>query len=179
MENGPRDWVRKTMGTGAGRPAAAEPLVAPEAELPESRPQASSTFIDEGAEFQGTLRLTGTFRIDAEFRGEIVSDGTVIIGEAAGVQAHVRAREVVIAGALVGDVHASRMLAIRASGRLQGDVEAPCLEIERGGSLNGTTRMVHPDVARRAQPEASAPAKKEAGKKGAAQKPDATPSSPA
>lgn len=153
MENGAKDWVRRTMGAGAR-----EPLVAPETEPEPEKPQssASSTFVDEGAEFEGTLRLTGTFRIDAEFRGEIISDGTVIIGESAGVQAHVRAREVVIAGALVGDVHAARMLAIRATGRLQGDVEAPCLEIERGGYLNGTTRMVHPDMARRAQPEAGA-----------------------
>ncbi len=162
MENGPRDWVRRTMGTTDEPPEAA-----PEPEATE-RPLVSSTFIDEGAEFQGTLRLTGTFRIDAEFRGEIVSDGTVIIGETAGVQAHVRAREVVVAGALVGDVTASRMLAIRATGRLQGNVEAPCLEIERGGFLNGTTRMVHPDTARRARPDAAAPPAKPEKKKATA-----------
>ncbi len=153
MENGPRDWVRRTMAT-TDEPQAATP----EPELP----LVSSTFIDDGAEFQGTLRLTGTFRIDAEFRGEIVSDGTVIIGESAGVQADVRAREVVIAGALVGDVYAARLLAIRATGRLQGNVEAPCVEIERGGFLNGTTRMVHPDTARRARQDVgAAPAKTE------------------
>ena len=138
-----RDWVRRTIG------ASAEEATAPTPPR-ESIPTTSSTFIDSGAEFQGTLRLTGTFRIDADFRGEIVSDGTVIIGEGAGVEATLRAREVVIAGAVVGDVVASRLLSIRASGKLHGRVETPCLEVERGALFNGNTSMAHPETARRA-----------------------------
>jgi cytoskeletal protein CcmA (bactofilin family) len=140
-----KDWVRKTMGTTE----AETPAPAPHEER-ESAPATSSTFIDAGAEFEGTLRLTGAFRIDADFRGEIESDGTVIIGEGAGVEAALRAREVVIAGAVVGDVQASRLLSIRGTGRLHGRVETPCLEVERGALFNGTTAMAHPETARRA-----------------------------
>ncbi len=142
-----KDWVKKTIGAAETQ----APAPAQEVGL-----TTSSTFIDSGAEFEGTLRLTGTFRIDADFRGEIVSDGTVIIGEGAGVEANLKAREVVIAGAVVGDVQASRLLSIRGSGRLHGSVEAPCLEVERGALFNGTTAMVHPETARRAAEAAAA-----------------------
>ena len=155
-----KDWVRKTMG------AATEEAPAP-ATPEDSRPAASSTFVDAGAEFEGTLRLTGTFRIDAEFRGEIVSDGTVIIGENAGVEASLRAREVIVAGAVVGNVQASRLLSIRSTGKLHGRVETPCLEVERGALFNGTTSMTHPETARRA-------ARKKAVKDAAVAKPTST-----
>lgn len=151
-----RDWVRKTMGGTTAEAPAPTPVE-------ENRPAASSTFVDAGAEFEGTLRLTGTFRIDAEFRGEIVSDGTVIIGESAGVEATLRAREVVVAGAVVGDIQASRLVTIRGTGKLHGNVETPCLEVERGALFNGSTRMAHPETARRTArkkaKEKSAPAK--------------------
>jgi cytoskeletal protein CcmA (bactofilin family) len=158
-----KDWVRKTLGAQA--PAAEpEPAAAPESPV-----ATSSTFIDTGAEFEGTLRLTGTFRIDADFRGEIVSDGTVIIGEGAGVEATLRAREVVIAGAVVGDVQASRLLSIRGTGKLHGRVETPCLEVERGALFTGSTAMAHPETARRAARQAA-----DAATDGGAGKPGAT-----
>jgi cytoskeletal protein CcmA (bactofilin family) len=115
------------------------------------------TFVFEGAEFEGTLRLRENFRVDSEFRGEIVCDGTVTVGETGGVEATIRAREVVIVGAVVGNVYASRRLAILASGRLHGDVETPCVEIERGAVFNGRMEMVRPEVAARAAQQAAAP----------------------
>ena len=151
MESGGKGWRSKAIEPGAPEPE----------EAPEATPSAaeSSTFIDEGAEFEGTLRLTGTFRIDAEFRGEIVSDGTVIVGEAAGIQADLKAREVIVAGAVVGDIQASRLLVLRSGAKLPGDVEAPCLEVERGAIFNGGTRMSRPEADLR-KPAAKKPAAK-------------------
>jgi cytoskeletal protein CcmA (bactofilin family) len=144
-----------------------------EAAPPAGRPE-SSTFIDEGAEFEGTLRLTGTFRIDAEFRGQIESDGTVIVGEGAGIQAHLKAREVIVAGAVVGDVEASRLLVLRSGARLHGQVDTPCLEVERGAVFNGSTRMTRPEQEVRKGAAAAKSAKSEP-----AAKPTATATPPA
>ena len=116
----------------------------------ESQAGGHRTFVFQGAEFEGTLRLGASFRIDSDFRGEIVSEGTVTVGPAGGVEATIRAREVVITGAVVGNVTASRQLIIRSGGRLHGDVETPCLEIEKGAVFNGQMKMVRPEVAARA-----------------------------
>lgn len=145
----PAGWVRRPIGLKEeGR----------EAQAPErgSAPPLR-TFIDQGASFEGTLRLTESLRIDSEFRGAIVSQATVIVGEAAGIEADIRAREVVICGAVVGNVTATRQLTIRAGGRLHGDVETPCLEVERHAFFNGRTTMARPEAALRAS-AAPAPA---------------------
>jgi len=136
-------WVQRRLGTPDTKPAA-EPA-RPEGQAPGHR-----TFVFEGAEFEGTLRLRESFRIDSEFRGEIVCEGTVTVGETAGVEARIHAREVIISGAVVGEISASRQLIIRSRGRLHGDVETPCLEIERGAVFNGRMTMVRPEVAARA-----------------------------
>ena len=140
-------WVRRPLGTRDTRPAA-------EPGRPEAEASGHKTFVFEGAEFEGTLRLRESFQIDSEFRGEIVSESTVSVGETAGVEAKIRAREVIISGAVVGEVSASRRLIIRSSGRLHGDVETPCLEVERGAVFNGRMTMVRPEVAARAHARA-------------------------
>lgn len=146
MERAGTRWVRRQFQLEEP-PAVAAPEPAPT--LP------PTTFVDAGAELEGRLRLHADFRIDTEFRGEIASDATVVIGPAAGVVAHVRAREVILEGALVGNVSASRQLVIRAGGKLHGDVETPCLEIEKGAFFNGRTTMVRPEVAARARAESA------------------------
>jgi cytoskeletal protein CcmA (bactofilin family) len=150
MEHSGIGWVRRKIGVE-------EPQVAEVAAEPEQREEplgVSRTFVDQGAEFQGRLYLREAFRIDGEFRGEIVSETTVIVGPAAGIEASIRAKEVIIAGAVVGDIRASRQLVLKKGARLTGDVEAPCLEIARGAVFNGRTTMMRPEVMARAEAKA-------------------------
>lgn len=132
-------WVRVRKPLGESLKSAAE------AATRKAAPKTLQSFIGEGATFEGTLRLRGTFRIDTEFKGTIESE-TLIVGPSAGVEANIHAREVVISGAVVGNVVASRQLTLRAGARLTGDVETPCLEMEKGAYLNGRTVMVRPEV---------------------------------
>ena len=150
MQQGESGWVRRTVGIGAAGPGGPPTPVEPEA-------PALRTFIDQGADFDGALRLRESLRIDSEFRGSIVSEGTVTVGEAAGVEADIRAREVVICGAVVGNVVATRQLTIRPGGRLHGDVETPCLEIGKHAFFNGRTTMTRPEQVARGRAEAEAP----------------------
>jgi cytoskeletal protein CcmA (bactofilin family) len=126
MEDRRSGWERKQIRSDAAEPAA-------------------------GGGGATTLRLRQDFRIDGEFRGAIVSEGSVIVGEAAAIEANLHAREIVIGGAVVGNVVASRQLILRAGARLHGDVETPCLQIEKGAVFNGRTTMVRPEVAARAR----------------------------
>ena len=38
-------------------------------------------FIDQGVTLEGTLTVTGTFRIDGNVKGNIISEQTVVLGE--------------------------------------------------------------------------------------------------
>ncbi len=111
------------------------------------------TFIGPGAIFDGVLTLCGDFRIDAEFRGELSTDGTIIVGPSGSVVGNIRAREVEVLGAVVGDVSARRQLTLHSSARLHGDIETACLEIAKHAYFCGTTSMTHPLVVQ--SPDAS------------------------
>ena len=104
------------------------------------------TFIASGASFEGTLSLSGDFHIDTEFRGELETDGTITIGLRGSVVGRIRAREVVIRGAVVGDVTAPRQLIVESTGKLHGDIETACLEIQKHAFFKGTTSMTQPQT---------------------------------
>lgn len=132
-----------------------------------------TAFIAQGCEFEGKLRVKGSLRIDGDFRGEISSEETVVIGETAGVEANVQSKTVVINGALAGNVVATRQLVLHKNGRLQGSVETPCLSVEPGAVFNGRTKMVRPEVLLRAQPTDEAEADAAQGDAPAAEQPKA------
>jgi cytoskeletal protein CcmA (bactofilin family) len=150
-------WVRTPI-TGDEATSAPDAPAAIDPETPEAPAAPLRTFIDGGADFDGTLRLACSLRIDSEFKGAIESEATVVVGEAAGVEADIRAREVIICGAVVGNVVATRQLILRSGGRLHGDVETPCLEIEKHAFFNGRTTMMRPEAALRAGVATHSPA---------------------
>ena len=86
-----------------------------------------TAFIGQGSEFQGTLAFKSTARIDGRFNGEISAENTLIVGETADVEANIKAKNVIISGAVAGDVVASRQLIVKKTGRLQGSVQTPSL----------------------------------------------------
>jgi len=105
-----------------------------------------SAFIDQGSEFEGKLTFRDTVRVDGCFRGEISSENTLVVGETGEIFATVRSRNVVVAGAVTGDVFATEKLVLQKTARVDGDVRASSLQIEDGAVLNGRITM---DAARR------------------------------
>ena len=117
----------------------------------------SGTFIGSGALFEGTLKLRGNFQIDSEFRGELRTDGKVVVGRSGSVVGGIHASDVEIFGAVVGDISARRELILHAGSRLHGGITTACLEIERHAFFSGTTAMTEPQtLSRRQSRDASA-----------------------
>ncbi|EDM80037.1 hypothetical protein PPSIR1_20459 [Plesiocystis pacifica SIR-1] len=100
-----------------------------------------TTILGESSSFEGKLTFEGTVRIDGAFRGEIHTEGTLIVGEQAKVEARVQAGTVVVRGEIRGDVSASESLAIMAPARLRGNVSTPSLTVERGAFFEGSCSM--------------------------------------
>jgi cytoskeletal protein CcmA (bactofilin family) len=100
-----------------------------------------TTILGKGSKFDGKLTFEGTVRIDGRFSGEIQTDGTLIIGESAEVEANIRAATVVVQGRVRGDVSASESLTIQAPARVQGNLTTPNLMIEKGSFFEGHCTM--------------------------------------
>jgi cytoskeletal protein CcmA (bactofilin family) len=94
-----------------------------------------SGFFDEGSEFDGVLKFSGSFRIDGFFKGKIKSDAMLIIGEKGRVEAEVQAGHIVINGEFRGDIKAIEKVEIQSRGRVYGTILAPKLIVEDGAFL--------------------------------------------
>jgi cytoskeletal protein CcmA (bactofilin family) len=98
-------------------------------------------FLDEGSELEGKYTCGGTVVVEANFRGEITSKDTLIIGERGVVQGPVQAATLVVRGALIGDATASERVELRRSARVTGGIEAPVIVMDEGAVHDGHCRM--------------------------------------
>ncbi len=110
-----------------------------------SRPGGLTAFIDQGSEFEGKLQFRDTVRIDGRFRGEISSENTLIVGESGEIEASIRSKTISISGSVDGNVVAAHKVVLHKTARVNGDVEAPALQMEDGAVLNGQVKMVPAD----------------------------------
>ena len=99
-------------------------------------------YLQSGTEFEGTLTFDGTLKIGGTFRGEIHSDGILIVDEGGSVQGDVQVGELVLRGKVEGTVRAARRVSMLAPGFFKGSVSSPNLKIEEGVSFEGTTSTV-------------------------------------
>ena len=63
-------------------------------------------FLEKGVKLEGTLDLTGTFRVNAQVKGTIISKDTLVLGEAAKVEGQIDANHVVVGGRFDGVIRA-------------------------------------------------------------------------
>jgi cytoskeletal protein CcmA (bactofilin family) len=99
-------------------------------------------FIDQGVTMEGTLQVTGTFRVDGIVKGNIISEQTLILGENAKVEGQIEGNRVVIAGRYDGVIFAKGRVEIQAKGVVTGEVHSPCLVIDPGGIFDGRCHML-------------------------------------
>lgn len=103
-------------------------------------------WLEPGVELEGKLRVcAGLIRLNSHFKGEIYSEGTVVIHDQGEVEGEVRAKLVSITGKLKGAVHASERLEIKENGVLLGNIYTPCLVIDPGGFFDGSCHMPTPE----------------------------------
>lgn len=94
-------------------------------------------FLEKGVRFEGKLEADGTFRVDSEMKGNIVSRNTLILGEHAIVEGEIEGNTVLISGRFSGKIQARGRVEIQASAIVTGDIQTPCLVIEPGAIFDG------------------------------------------
>ncbi len=92
-------------------------------------------FFDKDTEFRGDLSFKGSFRIDGRFKGTVVSDSMLVVGEQGVVEADVKVAYIVINGEVRGTVQAEDKVEIHSRGRVFGTIITPKLVVEEGALL--------------------------------------------
>ena len=109
--------------------------------LGESAAQAMTAIVGANTEFEGILHYNGTIRIDGKVRGEIHTDGILLIGKDALIRATVSAGTIVSCGRIFGNVTATESVKLLAPAVLKGSVTTPQLSMEEGVCFKGSLEV--------------------------------------
>lgn len=101
----------------------------------------AATIIDKEATFEGKMTFQGSVVIQGKFKGEVFSDGTLIVGEGGLVEGQVEIGKIFIQGDVRGNIHAKERIEINAPAVVQGDISAPSLIIKEGAVFEGNCSM--------------------------------------
>ncbi len=107
---------------------------------PIAEPRRPGPVLGEGMEFSGLVVLHGTARIEGRIHGEVLGADRLRIGERASVEGRVEAGEVVVAGELVGELHARRRVELCSTARVRAAIHTPRLMLAEGSILDGPCR---------------------------------------
>ncbi|MCK5581518.1 MAG: polymer-forming cytoskeletal protein [Candidatus Omnitrophica bacterium] len=99
--------------------------------------------IDINAQMQGTLAFKDpiNLKINGNFNGTLECRGTLTIGAAAFVEAHITGDNIIVAGKVRGDIVAKKMLVLMPSSVLTGNISTPKLNIVEGAIFQGKCQM--------------------------------------
>jgi cytoskeletal protein CcmA (bactofilin family) len=100
-----------------------------------------TSVLGSGIIWQGSLVGSGGVRVEGTFEGQIALKGLLVVGETGKVTCeNVRAANVIVAGAVKGNITAQKV-EIRSSGRVWGNIITAAFATEEGAFLRGQIRM--------------------------------------
>ncbi len=105
-----------------------------------------TTLLGPGTEYQGKLTFKGQVRIEGRFSGEIESDGKLVLGRNAEVDAVIRVSELEVQGVLRGDIMVGKRTVLYRTAKLYAGLTTPLLTMEEGALLQGALQMGAEDI---------------------------------
>jgi cytoskeletal protein CcmA (bactofilin family) len=106
------------------------------------------TLIGDQTEITGDVRFSGGLHIDGTVKGNVIATGdgnaVLMLSEHGRIEGEVRVPNVVLNGAVTGDVHASERIELASKARVNGNVFYTLIEMAMGAEVNGS--LVHRGV---------------------------------
>ncbi len=90
------------------------------------------TTLGKDTEFEGTLQFKEGLKIEGRFKGDITSEGYLIIGKTGEVTAEINVGSIIVEGKVTGNIIADDLVELRSSAQMRGDITAAKMKIEEG-----------------------------------------------
>lgn len=116
--------------------------------------------LSSDVEIKGKVKFANDLVVDGLIEGEIISDGSLTVGENARIKAEIKTRSVVIYGKVHGNIDVTDRVDIRANAELVGDIKAGTLSIEAGAIFVGKSTVGAPSSLPVSKPAPNADKKK-------------------
>lgn len=105
-----------------------------------------SFVIGKGLVVRGELSGEGNIELGDQFEGKIFLTGSVVVLEGASIQSDISATEIVVAGAVRGNLMATEKVEFSSSGRLFGNVRSKVVVVREGGRVSGRILSGTPSI---------------------------------
>jgi len=99
------------------------------------------SIISNDIEITGTIKGTGSVRIDGKLEGELHCGGDAVIGKTAQIKGNLVVNSVSIEGSIQGNVTAKDRIEMKSSARVNGDIRAKRLSVEDGVTFIGRSEV--------------------------------------
>lgn len=111
-----------------------------------------STVIGQGTVITGDVAFAGGLHLDGSIKGKVTGEAdsrsTLTVSEQGAVEGDVWVENLILNGAVIGDVHASERVELATNARVSGTVYYRLLEMAMGAEVNG--QLVHTEEAAQA-----------------------------
>ena len=97
--------------------------------------------IMEGTSIEGEIRSDSNIRVDGRVKGTINARGRVIVGQTGVIEGEVICQSSDIEGTVIGKINCQDLLSLKATAKLQGDINTKKLAIEPGAVFTGNCSM--------------------------------------
>jgi cytoskeletal protein CcmA (bactofilin family) len=101
----------------------------------------SKNVLSSDVEINGTLKFAGELTFEGKLEGDIVSDGTLQLGDSTVINGNVNVTSVVVRGKVNGNITAKDKIEIKSKAELFGDIKSSKLVIEEGVTFVGKTEV--------------------------------------
>jgi len=98
------------------------------------------TLISAGCKIEGLLTGAGNFMVNGEVEGECDVDGSVTLAKNGYWKGVIRARSVIVAGTIEGDVIASDQVEISDTAKISGTVTSEAIAVAEGAVVEGVMK---------------------------------------
>ena len=102
---------------------------------------APQSVIAADVEITGTIKSTGSVRIDGKLEGELNCTGDAVIDKSATIKGNINVSSATIEGTISGNVTAKDRIEMKSSARVTGDIRAKRLSVEDGVTFIGRSEV--------------------------------------
>ena len=100
-----------------------------------------TSILAQGCKFDGKIEVRGTLRIEGEFKGDIGTPESLVIGKTGVVHAKVKVKNAIIGGQLYGNIVAENKIELQSGSHVEGDIKTKRLVIDEGVFFEGNCSM--------------------------------------
>lgn len=97
--------------------------------------------IAQGTIYKGNIESQGSFRIEGKVIGNIKTPGKIVVGKTGYIEGQIECENADFEGEFKGELKVSKLLTLRATSKIDGEVFTDKLSIEPGAKFNATCSM--------------------------------------